>query len=67
MGEWQDISTAPISNGSKAFLAYITGHGISVCYAGAGRFIYGVQSGKRIYRATHWMPLPTPPVNTNGK
>jgi Lar family restriction alleviation protein len=58
---WIPIETAPISNGSNRFLAYIPGHGASVCYAGAGRFIYGVQNGKRITRATHWRPLPAPP------
>jgi hypothetical protein len=60
-GEWQPIDTAPISNGSNAFLVHITGHGASVCYAGAARFIYSVATGKRVHRATHWMPLPEPP------
>jgi len=59
--EWQPIETAPVSNGSNRFLAHIIGHGPCVCYASAGRYIYGVQTGKRIHGATHWMPLPAPP------
>jgi len=58
--QWQPIDSAPISNGSDRFIAYITGHGYAVCYAGAGRFIYNA-SGRRVHRATHWMPLPSPP------
>lgn len=61
MSEWQHIETAPVSNGSKAFLAYIVGHGPCVCYAGAARYIYSVQTGNRIHKATHWMPLPEAP------
>lgn len=59
---WMPIETAPISNGSNPFLAYITGHGASVCYAGAGRFIYSSSDGRRIHRATHWQPLPAAPA-----
>lgn len=59
-GEWQPMETAPISNGSNRFLAYIIGHGCCVCYAGAGRFIYNM-AGERIHRATHWQPLPEAP------
>lgn len=58
--QWQPIESAPISNGSNRFIAYITGHGCAVCYAGAGRFIYNA-SGRRVHRAPHWMPLPSPP------
>lgn len=67
VGDWQDIATAPISNGSNRFLAHITGHGSCVCYAGAGGFIYNVATGKRILRATHFMPLPASPATDGGK
>ncbi len=60
--QWKTIDSAPISNGSNRFLAYVPGHGHVVAYAGAGRFIYCVQNGKRFYKVTHWMPLPEPPV-----
>lgn len=64
---WQPIETARISNGSDPFLAHISGHGCSVCYKGAGGFIYSGSSGKRINRATHWRPLPAPPAITEAK
>lgn len=63
--DWQPIETAPRSNGSNPFLAYIPGHGHCVCCATVLGNIYSVSSNRTIHKATHWMPLPPPPSPTH--
>ncbi|WP_421782689.1 hypothetical protein [Kiloniella litopenaei] len=57
---WMPIETAPKSNGSNPFLAYIPGHGFCVCYR-VDNLIKSTSSGKVINKATHWMRLPPAP------
>jgi hypothetical protein len=59
--QWQTIDSAPRSNGSKPFLAYILGHGMCVCACTVLGNVYSVSSNRTITKATHWQPLPSPP------
>lgn len=61
MSEWQPIETAPLSNGSNAFLAFIPGHGCSVCNRHMSGVVFSNATGRVVSRATHWQPLPDPP------
>lgn len=62
---WQDISTAP--HGKLVLLATpIKGHGgyiMSVDFASGGQNINGVDTRWIHGQATHWMPLPPPPIS----
>lgn len=62
--EWRPMNTAPTSNGHLAFMAFVPGHGCVVCHALPGGIIVnhsGKSGDRRVYKATHWMPLPQPP------
>lgn len=58
---WQPIETAPVSNGSETFLAFVPGHGCVVCYKVPGA-TYSNSNHRRIMKASHWQPLPAPPT-----
>lgn len=59
--EWQPIDTAPTSNGSVAFLAFIPGHGQCVCARSVLGRVYSISGGRVVHKATHWTHLPSPP------
>lgn len=61
------ISEAPTGNGSKPFLAYITGHG----WAGAwksksGRFFSSCGKMRELRQPTHFLPMPPAPFQQEG-
>lgn len=63
---WQPIETAPASNGSSPFLAFIPGHGQCVCAKSITGQVYALSGNRKVHRATCWQPLPSPPVPTKG-
>jgi hypothetical protein len=66
MSEWQDISTAPTSNGSLTFLAYVPGHGPIVAFRYPSGDVHSASGSMvKLPRATLWQHLPEPPPDSS--
>jgi Protein of unknown function (DUF551) len=62
MSEWQPIETAP--KDSRARLIWVPENECIYCVSwNSGWEIFGGDRREHLQRATHWMPLPTPPTS----
>ncbi len=68
MSEWKPIETAP-ANGEQFLAAVKIGSGwvFHVCYRWEGGPLIAwadMEASKTFDTATHWMPLPNPPIKS---
>jgi hypothetical protein len=63
--EWQTIESAP-KDGTQVLLWRETVYSARWLHSEVMGPVWATPDGHVIFRATHWMPLPTPPHSTTG-
>ena len=65
MAEWQPISTAP-KDGTPFLASVLRGKNRYSTVLSYDRILWWIWRKGYRFRATHWMPLPDPPIDANG-